>query len=262
MASQELVITPNGVFVQKTERRGVSAEVAEAIFAAVSRDFYVCSPNLGTGGHPVFSEAYHFGMTQGHWFIFRMKKILWNGNWLVTQDGICPSADDNGAVKIQGEGLESLYSIPVPASVPLFLVVPVAGMNDKMYLLTYKVNEATKVPVWCRLPLPNVFNDGSLCTGYLGSISQSLPLFDKAMIMAERWATNTWNSDLADRRTVALLNSIGKISLPDGTNTAKYEDWEKHFIPVNPEVAIGKMLPPIYTATSGQSFPTEEKKEG
>ena len=262
MMTKEIVVTQTGTFLQKTERVPCNAEVAEAIFAAAAKEFHFLSPNLGFNNHPLFSGAWYFGTKDGGLIALRIKKLLWNGKWKVAPSGDTIAPDPiNGDVQVTGEEPDSVFGIEVPESIRLFLVMP-EYMTGHFYMLGFG-KTPSGVPCWARLPLPNVFDDGDLCTGHLPDPPENIPLMEQATMVADAWARNPWNKDLSRNATIQFLSAVGSKMLPDVTPVvADGAEWASYFQNVNPSNRlIQRLLKPLYERVERRAFEEEEGQQ-
>ncbi len=233
MENLEIVFTPTGVVKRRVTEEAVTDEVADVIINHVARNVAVFTPNLIDAGE--YFSALH-GITnkaRNSWFAAKIRKLKFNGTWVVEAGRLFPGKD--GEVLFP-DSSELAVEVPIP------LFVFICPEDRHLFLLTFKIlerDDGTKWKTWARLPFPNCYTDGALCTGELPVYDQSVSVTTNALRMLEAWIDNRWNADLYGEDTQAFLERIASFSLPAGERVpATASDWLEYAEPENPGIDV------------------------
>jgi hypothetical protein len=233
MDHMEIAFTPTGVVRRRVSEEVVTEEAADLIFNQIARDITVFTPNLVDAGE-YFSALHGVSNQNGSsWFAAKVLRLQFNGSWVAEAARMFPGRD--GLVTF-ADASELAVEVPIP------LFVFIAPQEKHLFLLTFKVTELSGGGLrktWARLPFPNCFNDGALCTGELPVYDQSVSVTTNALRMLAAWVDNPWNADLYSPDTPNFLAKVASFMLPGGEPIpADESDWSRYASAVNPGVAV------------------------
>ena len=241
MENIEIAFTQTGVVKRRVTEEAITEAVVDLIVNQIARDVAVFTPNLIDAGD--YFSALHgiSNQAKSTWFAAKVKKLKFNGQWVVEAERLFPGRD--GEVPFP-DASELVVDVPIP------LFVFICPAESRLFMLTFQVSEledGVTRKTWARLPFPNTYNDGALCSGLLPAYDHGLSVTTNAMRMLGAWIENPWNEDLYSEDTQDFLARIASFSLPDGGKIASSaQDWSRYAVAVNPGVeAINSAFEPL-----------------
>lgn len=256
MDNLEIAFTPTGVVKRRVSEEAVTDEVAEFIIAQVARNVAVFTPNLIDAGE--YFTALHGISNQARttWFAAKVRKLKFNGRWIAEATRIFPGRD--GEVQF-ADASELAVEVPIP------LFVFISPEEKRLFLLAFRVTkreDGSLRKTWGRLPFPNCYDDGLLCSGQLPGYDQSVSVTTNALRMLETWIDNPWNADLYTSDTQEFLECVGSFALPDGKSIpADKHHWSMYATSVNPGVDVINSAFDQLFAQYGTETVTEEEND-